>query len=233
VFNASISTSACALEHQSMDGEEETSKSIVRLRPLLPTVDQRVRGFYWGSRGLRPWEEVQLYFKIVACHASYLADLFERRASQFAKLRETCESLSAELKSISLKSMDLCHHNRFYGMEWDRFSRSNKHLSYYAWETTFCLRSCIKDLQYFDSFCRVVHPQPGMELIAWDRIQLENFYAENPEHLDFHCSGEDGFRAIAESAVGSLMDAEKYVVMATGLWSFDNFPFASSSWDDW
>jgi hypothetical protein len=115
----------------------------------------------------------------------------------------------------------------------DGLSHLNKHLSRCAWETTFWLRSCIKDLRYFDSFCHVIRPQPGMELISWEQIQLETLLANAPKHKDFHGSGDDVFHTIAESAFESLLKSERYALVAAGLKSLADFSIDSSSWHDW
>ena len=134
-------------------------------------MDSPVPESFWNDTGLSAQQELQLYFKIVACHASHLSSLFSRRASQFIQLQEGCRLCSKRLLDMSNLSLVYYHVSKS-SQSYDPLDYRHK---LRLWATSW-LKGCIKQYRILDSFCRIISPQPGMENLLWDMIWVESPY---------------------------------------------------------
>jgi hypothetical protein len=140
----------------------------------LNATDSHVPDRHWRDRGLSASQELQLYFGIVACHASHLSQLFLRRASQFLQLRESCKLYSKHLQDMSKTSLFWYFHRQRY------FVQSDVEISEYdkkfVVEASSWLKTCVRQYRMLDSICQVISPQPGMENLTWDMIVVRTIY---------------------------------------------------------
>jgi hypothetical protein len=120
------------------------------------------------------WQELELYFKFVACHASNLSHLLCERAHRMVHLQQKCDYFGWRMRNFSRKSLATYQmiraQLRVVGSIQERKTDGSRC-------TIACavhLRECITGLRTFDSLCLAVPHQPGMDQIAWSMVQYEN-----------------------------------------------------------
>jgi hypothetical protein len=118
-----------------------------------------------------PRQELELYFKLVACHASNLSHLLSQRALKIEHLQLECDYFAWRMRSFSRKSLAVYQVIQTQLRRVPLLEEPDKCLYTSA---TRCLKDCIVKLRAFDSFCLAVPHQPGMDQISWSMVQYES-----------------------------------------------------------
>lgn len=191
------------------------SKAATDLSALMSS--SRPYESYWKDEGFSPWQELQLYLKIVACHASHLSHLLDRRASQVVNLHESYVIFSGKLLDMSNISLSLYYSVRSKESGWELFANTDEYLQKCAMVSTHLLRDCIRQFRTLDTLCRVVHPQPGVEKIAWDMVALQTHYSCGQlEGIVDVGTGATNFLAVVECASNFLSRSKRFILASTG-----------------
>ncbi|KUJ21242.1 uncharacterized protein LY89DRAFT_430856 [Mollisia scopiformis] len=153
----------------------ETSLSLVDDNIALALIDGERRALNnepvgsWFGLGLSPWQELELHFKIVACHASDLAYILRQRAFQTVKLQWRSDYFAWRMRCLSRMSLAMYQTIHGSGRKSNSFQDSKDFL---ATSAIVSLKNCIRNLQVFGSFCQAIQHQSGMDQTSWSMVDL-------------------------------------------------------------
>jgi hypothetical protein len=156
-----------------------------------------------------PWHELELYFKIVACHASNLAHLLRQRAVKLKHLHEMCEYFAWRMRCMSRLSLVIFKAIQSYSEEAKLSDKMNDVL---ATSATLSLRNCLERFRSFDSFCRALPHHSGMDQTMWSMVELGN----SLEDLEKVSIGDEPLRHVMYIAETALINAVRCVRDAAG-----------------
>jgi len=151
--------------------------------------------------GKLPWQVLELYFKIVACHASTLSHLLRQRA-----LKK--EYFAWQMRCLSRVCLSVFCIIQIKGRKAGLHEEAREDICSSA---TDSLKKCITNFRAINSFCRAVRYQPRMDKIARSRV---DFGDDSPEF-----EAETGDRAlfsIIDDAETCILNAIKLVEEAIG-----------------
>jgi len=187
------------------EGADGSSTSAIDLPKSLVKVPDRS----WFGTKLSPWQELELYFKIVACHASNLSHLLRQRALKMALLRWTCEYFAWRMRCMSRISLAIYKAIQSHGEEAELSDESNEFL---ATSATISLKTCLERFRSFDSFCLAIPHQSDMDQISWSMVELRTSLDE----LETAAVGDRPLDHIVYSAEVCILNAIRFVRDAAG-----------------
>lgn len=155
------------------------------------------------------WQDLEYYFKIVACHASNLSHLLRQRAVKMAHLHRRCEYFAWRMRCMSRISLVIYQAIQSYGEEAELSDEMNDFL---ATSATLSLKNCLERFRCFNSFCRALPHQSDMDRISWSMIELRS----SLEGLETVAVGERPLDHVMYSAETSLLNAIRCVRDAAG-----------------
>jgi hypothetical protein len=187
------------------EGADGTSTSAIDPPNSLVKVPDRS----WIETELSSWQELELYFKIVACHASNLSHLLRQRALKMAHLQWRCEYFAWRMRCMSRISLAIYKAIQSYGEEAELSDESNEFL---ATSATLSLKTCLKRFRTFDSFCRAIPHQSDMDQISWSMVELRT----SLEELEAAAVGDKPLDHVVYNAETCILNAIRFVQDAAG-----------------